>query len=232
MRKITFAFAAVLGLLAASTAQAAITLNFAANQGSDITFVGAGTSSTFNLTPQSTPQFTVTTVSGGTGSGVGITGSIISAGGFTYQQSGITTSGTTQTAALTGSGTLTLVAPGGGETVTGTITGINVSTNGTSGGTNTTGTVNITNLAISGSGNADLTTFYNQAVAGGGIGALTFQFIPSQSLTQLLNGTNSTSYSGTVTAAAVPEPGTLVMAFVALPLLGIGYRLRRRKVQV
>jgi len=228
MRRFAFALATVLGLIATSGAQAAVTLNFSASQGSEISFVGNGTSATFNLTPNSTPQFSVTSTSGGNGSGLGITGSILSAAGFTYQKAGITTSGPVQSAALTGTGTLTLVAPGGGETVTASIAGVDIETDGTNGGTNTTGIVNLTSLTLSGSGNADLTAFYNQALANGGIAALDFTFIPAQSLTAMTAvGTHSTSYSGVITSAAVPEPATLASALLGVALIGGGAWLRR-----
>ena len=63
--------------------------------------------------------------------------------------------------------------------------------------------------------------------------ALTFQFVPAKSLTALLGpGNFKTTYSGTITTAAVPEPSTVVMAFTALPLLGLGYWRRRRQSRV
>ena len=230
MRKIIFVLAAVLGLLATSGSQAAIVLNFAAKTGSTIKFVGTGTQSTFNLNPQSNPQFHVTSVNNGTGDGVGATGSILSSTGFTFTQAGITTTGTgpsqTQSASLTGSGTLTLTK--GSETVTGTITGVDITTRGAIGGTNTFGTVNLSNLALSGTGNSDLTTFYNDALAYGGIASVSFQFSPPKSLTQLTaKGTYSTSYSGSITTAT-PEPGTMALAFSGLSLVGLASRRRGR----
>jgi len=221
------ALAAVLGLLAVSNAQAAITLALAANVGSTIKFVGDGTSSTFTLQPNSTPQFTVTSTFGGVGDGAGvITGSIISSG-FTYQVAGITTIGPLQTAPLTGSGTLTLTT--GAETLTADIVGLNIQTAGTLGGVNSLGSVNLSNLVLSGSGNSDLTQFYTEAVANAGTASLTFQFIPAQSLTELAAvGTNENSYSGTITSV-VPEPGPIGMALSAVAGLGGLGDVRRRK---
>src|SRR4051812_20937957 len=116
MKSLAFAMAMGIGLLGASSFQAAITLNFAAQPGSILTFVGTGTSSTIAIQPQSTPQFIVTseTGNGGDTSGVLVTGSIIGTG-FTYQKNQITTSGFTESAPLSGSNTITLIAPGGGE---------------------------------------------------------------------------------------------------------------------
>jgi hypothetical protein len=224
-----FALAMLLGPLAASSAQAAITFDFGPNTGSKITFVGDGSQSTFNLTPNSNPQFTVTSETGGDGSGVGTTGSIISStGGFTFTKAGITTPFVgLQTASLSGTGTLTL--QNGSETITATITGVDISTFGTGGSINTSGTINLSDLALTGTGNADLTTFYNNAVANGGSAALTFQFTPPKSLTDLTaEGTYSTSYSGSITAASVPAPPGLVLVAAALPCLGLGRWLRRR----
>lgn len=229
MKSFTFALAMALGLFTASSAQAVVTLNFAANTGSELVFVGNGSQSTFSLTPNSHPQFTVTSASGGNGSGVGVTGSVMSAGGFIFTQAGIDTSiPGVETADLTGTGTLTLT--GTGTTVTGTITGSDIRTIGSAGGTNTLTIVNLTGLSIVGAGgNADLTQFYNEASANGGIASLTFQFIPAMSLTDLTqSGTYRTSYSGTLTSA-VPEPGTMAMAFLAAPLLGLGYYRHRRR---
>lgn len=230
MRKFTLVLATMLGILAASSAKAAITLNFGPNVGSTIQFVGTGTSSTFNLQPQTNPQFTVTSVNGGDNSGLGVLGSIISSTGFTYNAADITPNGAVgQQAPLSGSGTLTLSSAT--ETVTGTITGVEIMTSGGGAIVNPMSVINLTGLTLTGSGNADLTTFYQNAVANGGIGLLTFQFTEfgatTTLLTDLLSGTHSTSYSGTLTA--VPEPATLASAIVGLGLLGgLGWLRRRR----
>lgn len=42
-----------------------------------------------------------------------------------------------------------------------------------------------------------------------------------------LSGAGMVQFTGN-TAVALPEPGTLVMGLLAVPLLGVGYRLRRR----
>jgi len=236
MRSFTLALATTLGLLAASNAQAGISLAFNGDAGSTIQFAGTGTSSTVTLQPQTTPQFTVN-FEAGNGldiSGFGVKGSIIGSG-FTFQANQIILSnaGLTQTAPLTGTGTLTLIAPGGGETLTATMTGGLISTTIGVGGINAMQTINLSNLVLTGSGNAALTTLNNQATSTGGVARLSFTFttFPPTTLQDLTaNGTFTTSYSGTL-AAAVPEPATVVMAFSVLPLIGLGLWRRRRGVR-
>jgi len=224
------ALATALGLLAATSAQAGIVLNFNGNANSNIQFVGDGTSATVTIQPNSDPHFTVSSTTGGDGSGAGITGSIVSSG-FTYNASDITSvivlGQTLEVAPLAGTGVLTLSK--GGETLTADITGGLIATLNGSGAVNTTQTVNLSNLVLTGTGNNDLTQFYNEAIATGGIGTLTFQFANKVGLDVLVeSGTNTTSYSGSLTSA-VPEPATVGMGLSAVVLLGVGY-IRRRKL--
>jgi hypothetical protein len=245
MRRLTLALAAMLGLFAATSADAAIVFDIANQLGSSIEFNGDGTTTTITLTPSlnSPPNpitgnhdFTITNVHGGVtpigapGSAAGFSGDITGPG-FTYSAGDIVVNGATQTAALGGAGNVLHLGPdGGGDSLTADIAGINIMTMGTGGTVNFTGTVNLTNISYTGT-NTDLLTFLSQTTGpgNGGVASLTFQFIPSKSLTDLLGpGTFDASYSGTL--AAVPEPGTVVMAMAGLPVMGLVY-LRRRKAQ-
>jgi len=94
---------------------------------------------------------------------------------------------------------------------------------GTAGVLNPFGSVNLSNFLYNGS-NPALEALAN---AGSGIDAVTFQFVPAESLTQLTTGgvANSTSFSGSV--IAVPEPAAF-SAILGSAALGCAL-LRRRK---
>lgn len=228
MRTLSFAVTVALGLLASQSAQA-ITLDFSANVGSQIQFVGNGTTTSISLIGGAGGHnFQITSESGGDGSGLGVQGDI-TGGGFSYTTP-IAVSGPTQTANLaTVAGTQLHLGPAGGATLTADLTGVNISTTGNNGGTNFTGTVNLANITYAGT-NADLLAFKNEATApgNGGVAALSFQFSGPTSLTQLLGpGAHLTSYSGTV--SVTPEPGSMAMACTGVFMLGgLGYRRARR----
>jgi len=218
------------------SARAELTFNFNSNgpavtggQGSQIVFQGTGSGASFSqVNNNATNNFTITSTIDGTNSANGLQGNIT--GTFAYTT--IMTSGTTQTGALTGTGMLTIINTTG-TNLTATVTGVNIKTDGTSGATNTIGTINLSGVS-GGTGNTDLAAFAALAAANGGIEALTFQFIPAKSLTDLTAAgtTSSTSFSGTLTtAAATPEPATIAMALTALPLFGLGAWVRRRRVR-
>ena len=57
----------------------------------------------------------------------------------------------------------------------------------------------------------------------------TSAFTVTQTLTFVLQAGASINYAGSSNVAAVPEPGTIAMAFTALPLLGLGYWRHRRR---
>lgn len=240
MNKFALALAVVVGSFVSSNAEAGIKLNLSANIGSEIVFVGNGSGATVSFTPGafSSSTFVITSLSGasGTNAGLGLQGSI--GGTFSYTTASITSDGIGgESATLVGNGanTFTIIDNAGvPQTFSANIAGINISTAGTSGAINYTGSVNLTNVVYNGT-NADLLILKQQTASpSGGIATITFQFIPGQSLTQLASGslsspiTNSTSYSGTVTS--VPEPGSLAMAFTGVALLGAGCYRRRRSL--
>ncbi|WP_169978976.1 PEP-CTERM sorting domain-containing protein [Tautonia rosea] len=234
MSRFSLALALFLGALAGTRSEAAIVLNFAAAEGSNISFtpVVPGTSASFTLTPGTVTllnpggrNFEITSVFNGLGDAVGLFGDI--SGSYTFGTP-ITVIGPLQTASLSGSGTLTLYSPSGN--FTGTITGIDIASLGTGGLINTSGSINLTNVAYTGT-NSDLIQLRDEATPNGGVTTLSFQFAQGVSLTTLLNNPFMSSYSGSITAVPVPEPGTVALALTGLPLLGLGYLSRRRRAR-
>lgn len=238
MKRLVLALAAMLGGFVNTSADAAITLNLSANVGSEIRFVGNGTGATISFTPGpiNTNSFVITSLSGGSGTnaGLGLKGDI--SGTFSYTLASIVSSGGgAEAATVVGDGTnkFTIIDNAGvPQTFSADISGINITTSGTSGALNYKGAVNLTNISYSGT-NADLLLLKQQASSpNGGIATITFQFVPDgKSLTQLVGSigstlTSSTSFSGSVTA--VPEPGSVVLAFSGIAMLGLGcYRKQR-----
>lgn len=60
-------------------------------------------------------------------------------------------------------------------------------------------------------------------------GSLTTPYTVIQTITAHLLPGAGINFSATTTTCAVPEPGSLAMTFLALPLLGFGYRRFRRR---
>lgn len=125
-----------------------------------------------------------------------------------------------ETAPVSGTGVFSIFD--GANTLTADVAWTDIFSLGTTLGLNVSGNLNITNIVYSGS-NADLMAM---DAAGAGILTVSAQFVPGQSLSQLMsNGAlNTTSYSGTY--AAVPEPATLAVVSLA----GAAILRRRRKV--
>jgi hypothetical protein len=235
----------VMGLVVASNANGAITLNVAAIPNSNMMFDSDGTTVEITLTDSPTGlvippfppfgvgrNFFITSVFGGVGDSVGVLGDI--EGTFTYTAADITATATGETALLSSidpPGTQLVLGPAGGSTFTADIVGIRITTEGVGGSINTFGVVNISNASYAGT-NADLTQFAAEINSLGGVGTLTFQLAKAVSLTSLLNsptgGVTQTSYSGSFTSA-VPEPNTIISALPLL-MIGGGLYLRRRKV--
>jgi len=229
---LSLATATVLGLLAGTRADAAISLGLSSVQDATIQFTGTGSQSTVTFANgPSGSSFAITTVDGSPGgSPAGLVGTI--SGAFTYLVAGITTAGPLQTALLSGTGILTIGPSGGGPALTANITGIDILSAGAIGGINgLTGGINLSNFAYTGS-NVALLQLEKEGTASGGIATFSYQFGSPKSLEALATaGTlTATTYSGTITTpVAVPEPGTMGMALTGATLMGLGcYRQRRR----
>lgn len=197
-------------LLVAHEAQA-IMINFSDTPKSSITFVG----NTFSFVDDSNGfDFSVTSVTGGAGSSIGLFGNIQG----NYTVGAISTLGSLQSASVTGNGSFSITDASNIQ-LTANVAWIDIFTNGTAGGINAGGAINLTNVAYTGT-NSDLLAFVTNSTTG--IGTVTFQFIPAKSLTTLTSGAAySTSYSGSITnVPAVPEGGS-ALALLGLALVGI-----------
>jgi hypothetical protein len=221
------AMAVLVGLCFGTDARADLVLDLSSDVGASVEFKGTGSGATFVFNNNLSGNGFDITSSSGVGDSVGLQGTI--SGLFSYTTASITTLGPVQMAPISTSGGLLAIADGSGHSLTGTITGVDLDTLGTAGAVNVSGAINLTNVLYTGT-NADLTELKNEADSGGGVVALTFQFVPSESLTQLAANLadHSTSYSGTV-MTAVPEPSSLVLGCMGtLGLVGYGLRRRRR----
>jgi len=101
-----------------------------------------------------------------------------------------------------------------------------VSGTATSGTANGSTTVNGTTVATASISIPPLEESINSGLASGGPGYTLFN---TTVISGLNNSADTVAISLASTVAAVPEPGTLAMAFMAVPLMGVGYRLRRRR---
>jgi hypothetical protein len=226
--------AAILTVSAASTYAQSLTLNYGPLGGSDIVF--GGSAQTFNFTQGTVTlanplgnQFGITTESGSanTGSALGLQGNIFN-GPFSYGTISSSTIGpiTTQTAnVISPTGTLDIY-DGLGGTLSGTVNFIEIATINSGGQLNGDLDFNVTGVTYNGT-NPDLA--FVKANQPGQL-TLSFQFSPGENLEQLSTGPGGagTSYNGSITVVAVPEPTTLAMSGLgALAALGLGYRSRK-----
>lgn len=200
----------------------AIVLNFDALPNTAISFSGTGN---FDFTSNSGgDQFQITTEQG-TGAAIGLEGYIAGVNLFTIGQ--ITDSGVVQTAPVTGAATLYIVDQNNID-LTGALQWNDISTFGTIGGVNSTGSVNLSDIQYSGT-NADLLSL---AAMGSASDTVSFQFTSPESLSNLVSTATSTSYSGSLSAVGmspVPEPGSAVVLLAGLACFyGV---LRCRKVK-
>jgi hypothetical protein len=155
----------------------------------------------FSFTSTNGYQFEITSVNGGVGDSVSDKGYVTPGGPFTIGT--ITTIGGLQSAPVTGSGTLH-ITDNAAIDLTGTIQWVDISTIGVGGILNLAGVLNLTSIAYDGA-NSDLSAL---AAAGVASDVVTFQFVPSKTLTELKNTGGQTSYSGGIT---IPEPGTVML---------------------
>lgn len=230
MKTFTLVLATVLGFFASTSANADLLLGIANSDAAFIRFVGNGSGATVTFTNNSAGNsFDVTSVNGVTGGG-GLVGSINVA--FSYSSAGL--AGGFQQAPLSGSGQLVIGTPG--DTLTATISGVDIFSAGLAGGFNAiSGLINITN-AVYGGSNSVLTQFAAEVNAGGGVGAITYNFDIGQAPTNLSDlaaagSDKQTTYSGTLSTKTrvVPEPGTFGMALSGVTLLSLGYYRQRRR---
>jgi hypothetical protein len=133
----------------------------------------------------------------------------------------VVTTGQQQTAPLISNGGTLTITDAASQMLTGSIAGIDLTTLGTGGVVNLDAIVNLKSVSYSGT-NADLIQLRDEAKIGGVV-ALSYQFIPGQSLASLAAAyaDNKTSFSGTI--SAIPEPSSLILAAIgALAVLGCG----------
>ena len=197
----------LLSLLLASMATAqSMQLDFSSLGGSLLSF--SGTNGSLSFTP-GTGGFDFQIASSNLSGLVGLDGSISNV--FTIGT--ITPEGPGQQAPVSGTGTFSIY-DGSSATLTGSISWNLAMTSGTQGALNPLAAPNLSNFSYSGSNLA----LQELAADTSGISVLSFQFIPSETLTQLSSGgsAKSTSFSGSVTA--IPEPGEYALVLQgALP---------------
>src|SRR5262249_41255707 len=138
----------LLGVLAAWAALVAsshaIVLNFDALTGTQITFPG---NSTFSFTSTNGYQFGITSVNGGVGDSVGLSGFVTPGGPFTIGT--ITTNGNEQSAMVSGSGMLHITDASSND-FTASIQWDTITTFGVAGVLDLDGTVNLSNFHYTG----------------------------------------------------------------------------------
>jgi hypothetical protein len=216
---------AITGLaLSAVVSHAQLSLNFSSTPGATIQFNGTASSFQFNSSTSSLyggiffgTQWWITSELGGN-SAIGLLG-VVNNSPFSYGP--ITTPSTgVEIATVTGPLGGLNINDGVGNFLTGNVNWIQVETVNSLGGINASATINVTGLAYAGT-NPDLAAL----VAGGpGLMNVSFQFSPSEMLSQLTSGSGTyyTSFSGSI---SVPEPGTFALMVCGLTGLLV---MRRR----
>jgi hypothetical protein len=204
-----------------------LVLDIASDVGANVEFKGTGTGTNFSFNNNGAGNGFDVTASSGVGDSVGLHGRI--GGMYSYTNASIVTMGILQSAPVSTSGGTLTITDASMKSLTGTITGVDISTLGTDGAINVSGSINLTNVSYGGT-NADLTELRNEANFSGGVVAISFQFAPGRSLTQLAasGSDRHTSYSGSIVTAA-PEPSGLALGCIAIGTIGLGWRWRRTR---
>jgi hypothetical protein len=214
-------------LCLAPSAQAGLILDIATTPGADVEFTGSGNGAAVKNKNDGAGQANVDTSTSGVGDAFGLFGSI--GGSYSYTTASITNPFPgVQFAPLSTSGGSLTITDASNLLLTGTIAGIDIATVGTGGALNLDGVINLTAVSYSGT-NADLVQLRNEALTGGGTVTISFQFASVTNLSQLaaLGADSSTSYSGTITTASVPEPSTFALGGIgAIAVMGIHLRKR------
>lgn len=203
--------AAALGVLALSPASQAVSFDYSSIPDAAIRFDGA---SHFSFSgPIAGYDFQVDTGTAATFygniDGVFTIGAVTAEGGGGFS------------APVSGVGTITIFD---GGVLTATIEWVKLFQRGTGSTLNVEGAVNMSNISYVGGANADLEAL---AAAGSAYNVLTFQFIPAKSLNALKNQTLSTSFSGSILSAQVPDGGASAI-LLGIGLIGFGAVIRRR----
>jgi hypothetical protein len=223
------ALASVVGMCYGSGARAGLVLDISSVPNSDVAIQGSTSWAAFTFANNGAGQGFDITNSSGFGDSVGLYGTI--SGTFSYTAASITSNGPGQTAPVSTSAGATLtITDASNMPLTATVSGVDIATFGTAGAINMDGAINLTDVHYSGA-NIDLLELKSDVAANGGVVALTFQFVPGESLAQLATGGSefATSYSGTIAAASIPEPGTLLLGCIALGMITVGVGCRKYK---
>jgi hypothetical protein len=210
-------FAVAMAGLALSvvTSQAQLSLNFASTPGATIQFNGTASSFQFDAStlvlrpPIGTyyvgSQWSIGSETGGTGSALGLLG-VVNNSPFSYGPITTVIAGTDtdESAYVTGPLGALAINDGVGNFLTGNVDWMQVATFNSAGAINALLTINVTGLAYAGI-NADLLTL---VADGPGSMNVSFQFSPSETLSQLTSGSGpyNTSFSGSI--SVVPEPSS------------------------
>jgi hypothetical protein len=211
-----------------SVSRAELILAVSSDVGANVDFHGTGTGASFIFSNNQSGQGFTITQSNGFGDSVGLHGEI--GGTFNYTTASIMSQGPLETAPVMTSGGSLTITDLSNQSLTANFTGLAVATMGTAGSVDVNGAVNLTNVSYSGM-NTDLLALRNEAQADGGIVAISFQFVPSESLTQLAAAGSDmkTSYSGTITAVPIPEPAGATLGCIALGTVILGLKWRRSR---
>jgi hypothetical protein len=190
-------------------------LDFASTPGAHLSF--SGHNGTFTFTPDSHGhEFQIQNVSGGTGSALGLYGTI--SGTFTIGNV------VNNEAPVTGNGVLT-ISDGFSHNLTANVTFLAIDKMGSLGELNPNQMVDLTNVHYTGTNQDLLNLVHSQNPD------VTLDFFSSQTLAQLKSGEHAvnTGFAGAIDPA-LPEPGTMTIFLGAMTLIG-GFRLASRRRQ-